>query len=164
MEIKEAISQYYESYDEDGRLVLHRRGVVEYETTMHYIRKYLRPGAKVLEIGAGTGRYSLALAQEGYAVTAVELVAHNLDVFRRKITPDMTIQALQGNALDLSRFPDDSFDLTLSLGPMYHLYSEADKKRAISEALRVTKPGGTLMVAYCISAVSYTHLTLPTKA
>ena len=145
-----AIVRHYEANNEDARFETRWCGI-EYQTTMHYIRKYLRPGAKVLEIGAGTGRYSLALAQEGYDVTAVELVAHNLDVLRRKITPDMTIQALQGNALDLSRFPDNSFDLTLSLGPMYHLYSEADKKRAISEALRVTKPGGTLMVAYCIS-------------
>ena len=151
MEIKEALTQYYGAYDEDGRLVRFRRGMLEYETTMRYIHKYLRPGAKILEIGAGPGRYSLALAQEGYDVTAVELVQHNLDILRSKITPDMTIRAIQGDALDLSQFPDESFDLTLSLGPMYHLYDLGDKGQAISEALRVTRQDAILMVAYSIS-------------
>ena len=59
--------------------------------------------------------------------------------------------ALQGNALDLSRFPDESFDLTLVLGPLYHLYTKEDKLQALSEAARVTKPGGILMVAYCMN-------------
>ena len=58
---------------------------------------------------------------------------------------------MQGNALDLSRFADDSFDLTLVLGPMYHLYTKDEKLRALSEAVRVTKTGGFIMVAYCMN-------------
>ena len=150
MEIKELLTQYYSAYDEDSRLVHYRRGILEYETTMRYIHKYLRPGDKILEIGAGTGRYSLALAREGYDVTAVELVEHNLDILRGKITPDMAIRAMQGNALDLGMLVDESFDLTLSLGPMYHLYDLGDKGQAMQEAVRVTKSGGILMTAYCI--------------
>ena len=56
MTVKEILSQYYERYDEDGRLADHRRGQLEYATTMRYIEGYLCPGDKVLEIGAGTGR------------------------------------------------------------------------------------------------------------
>ncbi len=149
--MNEELEAYYTDYDEEGRLVKLRRGQVEYATTMQYIHKYLRPGDKILEIGAGTGRYSITLAQEGYDVTAVELTEHNLNILRSKITPDMRITALQGNALDLSTFADESFDMTLSLGPMYHLYDLGDKGQAISEALRVTKQGGILMVAYSIS-------------
>ena len=149
----DCLNAYYTSYNEDGRL-LSQHGQVEYLTTMTYIRKYLRPGSRVLEIGAGTGRYSAALAAEGYDVTAVELVAHNLDILRSKITPDMTLRAIRGNALDLTMLESEAFDLTLVLGPMYHLYGEADKKRAISEALRVTKPGGIVMAAYSISDAS----------
>ena len=154
MEVKELLSQYYENYDEEGRLVNRRSGQIEFATTMRYIRKYLRPEAKVLEIGAGTGRYSLALADQVHDVTAVELVDRNLDILRSNIKESMQIWVFQGNALDLSMLEDTSFDMTLLLGPMYHLFTEADKLRALSEAIRVTKPGGILMVAYCISDAS----------
>ena len=58
---------------------------------------------------------------------------------------------MQGNALDLSVFADDTYDVVLLLGPMYHLYSKNDKKTAISEAVRITKQSGMIFVAYCIS-------------
>lgn len=64
---------HYSSYNEDARLVS-KHGSVEFLTTMHYIEKYIKPGDRVLEIGAGTGRYSHTLARQGYAVDAVELV------------------------------------------------------------------------------------------
>jgi ubiquinone/menaquinone biosynthesis C-methylase UbiE len=144
------LERHYNSRNEDERLTT-RHGLVEYLTTMRYIEKYLFPGAKIIEIGAGTGRYSLALAAMGFDVEAVELVEHNIEVFREKITAEQRINVTQGNALDLSAFKDNSFDLTLLLGPMYHLYTDDDKHRAISEALRVTKPGGVVFAAYCIS-------------
>lgn len=144
------LKEYYASYDEDGRL-LSRCGQVEYLTTMRYLHRYLKPGMAVLEIGAGTGRYSLALAREGYDVTAVELIESNLIQLRQGIREGDRITALQGNALDLSALQSGSFDMTLVLGPMYHLYTEEDKRRAMSEALRVTKPGGMVFVAYCMN-------------
>ena len=105
---------------------------------------------RVLEIGAATGRYSLTLARKGYEVTAIELVQHNIDIFRKKLRPGDTVDLQQGNALDLSRFQDNAFDMTLLLGPMYHLYTPEDQARALEEALRVTKPGGLLYVAYVL--------------
>ena len=146
------LESYYSRYDEEGRL-LSQHGQVEYITTQKYIHAYLAEDRekKILEIGAGTGRYSVALAQEGYEVTALELVGHNLEILRSKLNGTERIEALQGNALDLSRFADDSFDLTLLLGPMYHLYTRDDKLRALSEAVRVTKRGGVVMVAYCMN-------------
>ena len=149
----DCINEFYSDYDEEGRL-LRDTGRVEYITTMTYIQKYLRPGARVLEIGAGTGRYAVTLAGAGVDVTAVELVPHNLEVLRSKITDGMTIRAIQGNALDLSMQGNECFDLTLLLGPMYHLYEEANKRQAISEALRVTKTGGVVMAAYCVPDAS----------
>ena len=146
------LEDYYNQDREEGRL-LSQHGRVEYLTTQKYIHAYLggNKDAQILEIGAGTGRYSVALAKEGYSVAALELVAHNLDVLRAKLDGTERIEVCQGNALDLSRFEDDRFDLTLVLGPMYHLYTKADKIRALSEAVRVTKPGGVLMVAYCMN-------------
>lgn len=144
------IVAHYEGYDEDTRFDA-QWCRIEYQTTLHYIEKYLCPGCKILDIGAGTGRYSVPLAAKGFDVTAVELVPRNLEVLREKITPAMSITALEGNALDLSRFSDGSFDLTLVFGPLYHLFEETDKKQVLSEALRVTKPGGIIMAAYCIT-------------
>jgi len=141
---------FYTHYDEDNRLAL-RHGSVEFLTTMRYIEKYLNSGDHILEIGAGTGRYSHALARQGYAVDAVELVDHNIEIFRQNTLPNENISITQGNAMDLSYFPDNHYDITLLLGPLYHLYSTEDKRQALREAIRVTKPGGVIFAAYVIS-------------
>ena len=72
----------------------------------------------------------------------VELVEHNIEMFRKNIQPDETITVTQGNALDLSDFSDSQYDITLLLGPLYHLYTKEDKRQALSEAIRVTKREG----------------------
>lgn len=78
----EMLSSFYDDIDEDSRLDRSRQGQLEYLTTMNYIHRYAKAGVKILEIGAGTGRYSIALAKEGYNVTAVELVESNLEVLK----------------------------------------------------------------------------------
>jgi SAM-dependent methyltransferase len=148
-----SLENYYNSHDENSRLES-RHGQVEFLTTMRYIERYLTPGAKVIEIGAGTGRYSRAIADMGYPVEAVELFQRNIDIFKANLRPEQKINITQGNALDLSFFFDNTFDITLLLGPMYHLYTEEDKRKAMSETLRVTKPGGVVFAAYCISDAS----------
>ena len=144
------IVNFYNNYDEDNRLAL-RHGSVEFLTTMRYIEKYLKPNSKIIEIGAGTGRYSHALARQGYAVDAVELVEHNIEVFKKNTLPNESITIRQGNAMDLSEFGDNRYDITLLLGPLYHLYDKEDKCQALSEAIRVTKPGGVIFAAYVLS-------------
>jgi ubiquinone/menaquinone biosynthesis C-methylase UbiE len=144
------IVNFYNHYDEDNRLAL-KHGSVEFLTTMRYIEKYIKPDSKIIEIGAGTGRYSHALARQGYAVDAVELVEHNIEVFKKNTQPNESITVRQGNAMDLSEFIDNQYDITLLLGPLYHLYNKEDKYKALSEAIRVTKPGGIVFAAYVIS-------------
>lgn len=133
---------------EDSRLTRSRHGQLEYLTTMHYIHKLVPSGSKILEVGAGTGRYSVALAREGYDVTAVELVEGNLEIFRRNAAGMENIASYRGDAEDLSRFADNSFDAVLVLGPMYHLFEKAEQHRALDEAIRVAKPGGVIMAAF----------------
>ena len=148
METLHALTQFYSNYDEDGRL-RSKHGLVEFLTTMRYIEKYLQPGMRILEIGAATGRYSHALAQRGYRVDAVELVQHNIDIFKEKTQSGEAVTIRQGNAKDLHFIEDETYDLTLLLGPMYHLFTVPEQIQALSEALRVTKKGGILMTAYC---------------
>jgi len=148
METFKALTEYYSGYDEDGRL-MSKHGSVEFLTTMRYVEKYLRPGMRILEIGAATGRYSHTFARMGYRVDAVELVQHNIEIFKQNTQPGEEITVRQGNAKDLSFLPDETYDITLLLGPMYHLFTVEEQKQALREALRLTKKGGILFAAYC---------------
>ena len=148
MEVMKILSEYYGSYDEDQRLSS-RHGSVEFLTTMRYIEKYLRPGMRVLEIGAATGRYSHTLARKGYRVDAVELVQHNIDIFKANTQPGEDVRIYQGNAKKLDMLSDETYDITLLLGPMYHLFTVPEQLEALSEAIRVTKKGGVVFSAYC---------------
>lgn len=151
-----ALEKYYNKFNEDKRLES-RHGQVEFHTSMVYIKKCLenieqekeKSRIKILDVGAGTGKYSIALADLGYDVTAVELVKYNLGILKKN--GGDKVKAYQGNAMKLKRFQDDSFDLTLVFGPMYHLYTFEDKLKALEEAKRVTKPGGYILVAYCMN-------------
>ena len=133
------LEEYYNKFNEEKRLNS-RHGQIEFRLSMKYIHECIAnldtKNIKILDIGAGTGRYSVALAEEGYDVTAVELVKYNLGILKKK---NSNVKAYQGNALKLSRFEDESFDITLLFGPMYHLFGFEDKKKALMEAKRVTK-------------------------
>ena len=142
-----------ETRSEDDRLSS-RHGSVEFLTTMRYIDKYLTPNAAIIEIGAGTGRYSHALAPKGYTVDAVELVPYNIEIFESKTSPGEKITITQGDARNLSSFNNAKYDITLLLGPLYHMFTLEDKRQTINEALRVTKPGGVVFAAYCMSDAS----------
>ena len=155
---KEIVSGFYAQSDEDRRLKRSRHGQLEYTVTMSYIHRYVDRHSSVLEVGAGTGRYSIALAKEGMNVTAVELVEGNLALLRENSRGMDNIESFQGDATDLGRFTDDSFDVTLFLGPMYHLYEAEEVNRAIDEAIRVTKPGGVILFAFIsVYAIMYAN-------
>lgn len=142
------LDQFYRQYDEDARLTS-QHGSVEFLTTLRYIEKYLRPGMRLLEIGAATGRYSHHFARQGYRVDAVELLEHNIEIFQKNTLPGEAVSVTCANAVDLGAFASNTYDITLLLGPMYHLFTRKDQLRALSEAVRVTRPGGILFVAYC---------------
>lgn len=144
------ITDYYENYDEDSRL-LSRHGQPEFLTTVKYVEQHLFQGARIIEIGAATGRYSHYFARQGYRVDAVELTPHNIEVFKKNTLPEENVTVTEGNACDLSFIPSDTYDITLLLGPMYHLFTAEEEKKAMSEAIRVTKKGGIIFSAYCMN-------------
>lgn len=158
------LEQYYNKFHEEHRLTT-RHGRVEFTTTLSLIaeciekikaeKKVENQNIKIADIGAGTGRYSVELCHQGCDVTAVELVKHNLEILRSK---HENIKTWQGNAMDLHFLPDETFDITLVFGPMYHLHGDENKVTALKEARRITKKDGYILVAYVMneySVISY---------
>lgn len=146
---EENLINYYNKFNEDKRLKT-RHGQIEFITTMKYIHEVLASYDKptILDVGAGTGAYSIPLSNEGYEVTAVELVKHNLRVIESKSKKVKTIHA---NATNLKSIPDNSYDVILLFGPMYHLISEEEKITSLNEAKRVLKENGTILIQYIMN-------------
>ncbi|MBP5445699.1 MAG: class I SAM-dependent methyltransferase [Acholeplasmatales bacterium] len=142
---EELLKNYYNKFNEDKRLNS-RHGIVEFNTSIKYILEYLNrfDNPKILDLGAGTGKYSLYLDSLGYDVTAVELVKHNLKYITMK---NPNIKAFLGNALDL-KFKDESFDFIIMFGPIYHLIDKDEKIKALNEAKRVLKKDGIIFICY----------------
>lgn len=152
-----SLDEYYNTFNEDKRL-LSRHGRIELYISMHYIHKCLEKLAeelgkekkdiRILDIGAGTGAYTIPLSEEGYDVTAVEPTHPNLGRLKKKA---QKAKVYEGNALKLSRFDDDYFDLIIMFGPMYHLKNDDDKRQAMLQAKRVLSPNGYMFVTYIMN-------------
>ena len=142
---EENLINYYNKFNEEKRLKT-RHGYLEFFITMTYIKKYLKDNDTVCDIGAGSGVYSKELSNLGYQVTAVDLIKHNVRKIEQK-----GIKAIQANATNLNMFEDNTFDVTLLLGPMYHLISDEELIMALREAKRITKVNGYILVAYCMN-------------
>ena len=140
------LEKYYNKFNEDKRL-LSRHGQVEFFVASKYIHDIIdgRQNLSILDVGAGTGRYSVMLADEGHNVTALEYVKKNVSQIKMKSNK---VKALHGTALNLKKFKDDTFDIVLLFGPTYHLFSYEDKLKALTEAKRVTKKGGHILIMY----------------
>jgi 2-polyprenyl-3-methyl-5-hydroxy-6-metoxy-1,4-benzoquinol methylase len=144
----EEISRYYENYDEEGRLFRDKAHLPEYLTTIRYFDRLFKPGSKILDACAGTGRYSFYLAEKGHSVTACDLVRHNVNIIKSKPDANKLADISTCNVLKLSRFADNSFDVVLCMGAMYHLPSDAEKLQAIRECARVCRSGGMVVLSY----------------
>lgn len=132
---------------EDGRLQRHQ---LERDITMRYLDEYLVAGARVLEIGAATGAYTVPLAHRGHHVTAVDLAEDLLGHCReRAATAGVAsrVTFVVADARDLSAVPEGSFDAVLLMGPLYHLVEEGDRLLALAQACAQLKPRGLLFSA-----------------
>jgi ubiquinone/menaquinone biosynthesis C-methylase UbiE len=108
------------------------------------IERHLEGVETVLEVGAGTGVFSIPLAERGLSVTHLDLSPAMLELARRKAQGLRDIRLVEGNAVDISQFADRSFDLVLNMdGAISFCGSEAE--RAVLESCRVTR--GKLIVS-----------------
>lgn len=144
------IEEYYDGCPELewNRLERHR---VEFALTLRALREYLPAApARVADIGGSVGRYSIALAEQGYAMTLIDLSARCLEFAgARAAEAGVTLTGrLQADARDLSALPDASFDAVLLMGPLYHLFDHRERLQAVHEAWRVLRPGGRIAAAF----------------
>lgn len=144
------ISEYYSGYDEESRLVKDKAHRVEFDTTVSVLDNYIVPNTRLLDIGAGTGRYSFYYAMQGVSVFAMDLVKKHVDIIANKLQghKELKLEASQGNALDLSSFKEGEFDTVLCMGPLYHISNKKDQIKCLSECNRVLSSKGILAVAY----------------
>jgi len=145
----EKLIRYYSSFDEWGRL---DREPIEFMINMHFIKKFLPETGLILDNGAGPGKYSMELAKSGYNVMLTDLTPRLVEVAEEKAKEFELESKFEGfhvaDARDLTRFENEQFDGALMLGPLYHLQSEADRVKAVSELHRVTKKDGVVFVAF----------------
>jgi SAM-dependent methyltransferase len=144
------IAAYYNRnpQEEHSRLEEHQ---LEYDLTWRFLEEYLPPKGEILEIGAGTGRYTLGLIQRGYTVTAVDFSKANLEACQEYLTeagfPDR-VQFILDDARFLDGVPHKEYDAVLLMGPLYHLVEENDRRMAVSEAYDRLRPGGVIFSAF----------------
>jgi ubiquinone/menaquinone biosynthesis C-methylase UbiE len=145
-ENKDQIVEFYSNFDEQGRLSGYW-GQIEFLRTRIIINRYLKKASSViLDVGGAAGRYSCWLAMEGHQVHLIDPVPLHVSQARTAsdAQPDAPLASCRiGDARRLE-FDDQSADIVLLLGPLYHLIESEDRYHSLSEAFRVLKPGGFL--------------------
>lgn len=149
--IMKTILEYYESHDEEKRLTTGNARKTEFYVTTTVLNEHIKPLHRILELGAGTGVYSFYYAERGNDVVATDLSPKHVGIMKQKLKghhDHMSLNAEVADAVDLSSFEDESFDVVNCLGPMYHLKEKDSREKCIYECLRVLKPGGLLAISY----------------
>ena len=144
----EAVRAYYADrrLHERDRL-LSPEGLLERVLTTRLLEPHLGVPGRALDLGGGTGPYSVWLAELGWDVTLADLSPELLAIAASSLPAGTVREVVEIDARDLSRWADDTFDAVLSLGPMYHLTTSSDRVRAAAELARVTRPGALVAVA-----------------
>jgi len=142
------VFDFYEKYDENGRLFRDNIHMVEFLTIVTYFDKLFKPKSKILDACAGTGVYSFYLADKGHFVTACDLVEHNINIIQSNSNFKKLVDATVCNSINLSQYNQNYFDVVLSMGALYHLDTIDSKERVISESIKVCKQNGLVVLAY----------------
>ncbi len=136
---------------EYNRTIKSPHNALEFQTTEHFYKKYLKPGMKILDAGGGPGRYTIELAKSRYHMTLLDISDKELDVARRKIAENKVanfVDSVDLGSITKLPYENNSFDMVLCLGgPVSHLKTPAERRIAIRELMRVAKPGATIFVS-----------------
>jgi SAM-dependent methyltransferase len=152
--IHNRVKQYYAETvrKEWNRLVRGPYFRLEFDTTMHFLEKYLPKKGRILDAGGGPGRYTIELAKRGYRMTLLDLTPANLAFARRRIrrsgVQDRVESVVEGSITDLSRYEDGSFDAVICTGgPLSHVLDARQRNRAVKELIRVARKHAPIFVS-----------------
>ena len=146
---KHKVLQKYADGREPQRAELAGTYGLEFHYTKKLLTPYITPEKDVVELGCGGGYYGLHFAKRCRSYLGIDLSPVNIAAFQKSIADAelSNVSAQVGDATRLTDISDDSFDVVLCLGPMYHLIRE-DRIRCIEECRRICKPGGTIAMAF----------------
>lgn len=139
---------YYQNYDEDSRLYKDHAHQLEWLTSVRYLEKLIPKGSNILDSCAGTGQYSFWLGENGFEVTAGDIVAKHIDIIKASPKSIYLKNIYLGSVLEMPQFTNGQFDVVLCMGAYYHLHSEKERNQAVRECLRVLKDDGLFVLAY----------------
>ena len=153
------VINYYNTYDEDGRLFRDYSHQIEWLTTMHYFDKVIPAHSRIFDGCAGTGNYAFRLAEQGHSVTASDIVPYNVDMILKKQEDTPILEDIfVGDICACNHYSDHYFDVVLCMGAFYHL-DEKMRHKAMEQCLRLMKKGGILVITY-INLITALHLNL----
>ena len=142
------VRKYYNDHvkDEDRRLDDHP---FEVPVTMHFIKKYLTPGASVFDVACGTGRIAKLLLNKGYFVGLNDLSDQNIELVKERLGSHRNIIFTQcSDALESTRWKHKPWDGILILGPLYHMISKDRRLKLLKLAFDNLKAGGFLFSSF----------------
>lgn len=151
---KKLVEKYYGEYGikEWRRLAKDPYHRLEFDTTIHFLKKYLPKKGLILDAGGGPGRYTIELAKAGYDVVLLDLTPKLLEIAKRKIKKEKVQnkvkQILQGSIDNLSMFEDNTFDAVICLGGVLsHIVNKKQREKAIDELIRVAKKDAPIFIS-----------------
>jgi SAM-dependent methyltransferase len=148
----DAVVQHFDEFgvQEWDRLVQSPADEVSLYIHSHYLEKYISKGDRVLEIGAGAGRFTQILAGLNAQILVADISSIELDLNRRFAAELGFSQAVldwqRADICDLSRFKSNSFDCVVAYGGPFSYVMEK-RNLALGECLRVLRPGGLLLLS-----------------
>lgn len=147
--MKNYVVESYENYREEDRLTTNNARKIEFVTTVRIFDELFPVNSSILDCAAGTGVYDFHLAEKGHQVTATDITPRHIKVIEKELVDKpYSMKTAVANAIDLSMFRDESFDVVLNMGPYYHLTEKEHRDKCLSECMRVLKKGGLLVTAY----------------
>jgi ubiquinone/menaquinone biosynthesis C-methylase UbiE len=161
----EDVRKHYDKYSskEWARLENNVHGRIEFEVTLHTLKKHLKPSSYVLDAGGGPGRYTIELAKRGHKVYLLDISEEQLKIAREKIkeasVEENVTYVKRMDICNLEKIPDHTFDVVLCLGGALS-YVREKHKQALAELIRVAKPGSTVVVSV-MSLLGTFHLISP---
>lgn len=168
------VAESYEKYKEEDRLTTNNARKIEFLTTVRAFHEHFPETGKLLDCAAGAGIYSFYFDDRGYDATALDLTPRHIKLIGERIqATNSSMKAAVNDACNLSRYDDNTFDVVLCMGPIYHITDPALRQKCLDECKRVLKPGGFIAVAYvnrffvfpyvAVSDRKYMQLTLGKK-